>query len=275
MKYTRYEYVNLNGINRRRVILKFLLIAPTAALIAGFVISRLIIVPYVLKTGEKKAEAPVAVQQTDILYQDILNRKYYIVQMGAFASKENAHIFSENLRKKGIPVFVGNEGQYHLIITFAGSNLNYAKSKADYYSTSGYSCIVKELTVTAKGAPEELRNEKWCIVLSRLFNACGTLIDSYCQSLQSFEDKEIDYNALMSGIKEPGGEVHKWMKEWEVLDNAEANYDIFIKAKALDEIIKHMEGLENSPDFSMLFQEKIMEALYKYSEMAYLTNEIY
>lgn len=273
MKYTRFEYKDINTINHKRAILKYYLWIPFVVILAGYAISKFIIVPHILSSGLE--HIPVSDSKPVYSYQDINSKKYNVLQMGAFASKANVEAFALNLRKNGIPAYVNYENQLYYVIVFCSTDQNYTMDMSAYYESSGYSCIAKVLNISPKTVPDNQKKEQGIIAFSNIYNAFGKAVDGCLEAFNLFQKGSIGYIELNKNVKSSCSGFHQLVnlsrKDGLVLQQK----NIIDGLLSIDKLLQDMELLNESPSFKTEFNEKLIEAVYRYKELSCSTEDLY
>lgn len=256
MRYVRFEFKDINGVNRRRIILKFFIILP-AAIAAGFLISRLYIVP--------RISSVVVQQEPEYTYQEMRHRRYYSIQMGAFASRDNAQSFAAGLRNSGIPAYIDDGDKYSFVFAYTGTERKTAEDKAQYYRNMGYTSLIKRLDIVPDGVTEDYKINKKHILLSMLVNDTGSFIDGCSSALCDFEEGKCNFNEMIGNVNEQYIKVHECFEQY--LKDGELTDDEYKGWKTLDNIMQEMTAINNDEQFYVRFNENLMQAAYTFNSL--------
>lgn len=260
MRYTRFEFKNINSINRKRTLTKFLLILPFIIAL-GFMLSKLFILPNILERNPQD-------KKVKYVYQYMESRSFYLVQMGAFASSDNAKAYAETLRNNNIPAYVDNSGKYSFVLNYAGADRKTAEDKLKYYKSNGYICLIKQIDIIPYNLQGENALDDRYILLSRLVNEAGSFIDCCSSSFDSFEQEKIDYSVLTKNIKKLYMNVNECLNEYVNLKNVQLPEEEYEGWRELDRIMNDIIDIDNDSDLYVKFNEKLIKAIYGYLRLA-------
>jgi hypothetical protein len=195
VRYTRFEYIGYGDRKGRHLVLRLLIVIPAAAIISGYLISRLILIPYVFKPKEIDKEGIPSAKS--YVYKSTGVRKFFIIQAGIFSSESNAQVLAEKIRALNMPVYINPEGQYFRVIVYAGMSSGRAEDLSKAYEQKGYKCIRKEFNPLPVDIPEEMRNDRQTAILSNIISQTADIAD-LCSIITEHDQEDADPGRINS-----------------------------------------------------------------------------
>ena len=156
MKYTRLEIYKGISNSKFKTILGFFILIPVIAVIAGSIITRILIPTEetINYTQYEDKTIVVSSQNTTIDY------KIFTLQAGAFISKNNADILKSAIKRDDInPVVVEDDTIYRVVINLS-DNKEFLAQKRDKLKDLGYNCLINEYSFASIESAENDEIEK-------------------------------------------------------------------------------------------------------------------
>jgi hypothetical protein len=247
------------------------------------ILSRYIIIPYILKLDDKQpvesAQPEISSKPTEeaYVYETIKPRKYYIAQAGYFSSMANAESLLSRIRQANLPAYVNKEAQYFRVIVYIDADKAKVNKKIGDYKSLGYECIAREINLSFKEIPESSRKDNKYILLTKMINEGLKVTDENKDSLNKYENKSIDFNTMKdkldTGYKDLSGLLSKYNeikdKENEKTDELIKRYEVIVNM--LNEISK----LNNDNTFIQKAYEKEIQSIYLLNELSAIYNGLF
>lgn len=176
MRYTRFELPGRNKTGVNKILLQFFIVMPALAIICGYLISNLIIIPSIGRTDKREGKSDEAA-----VFNAAKLEKLHFLQAGYFVTKEKAVNLVNGINGSGMKAFLGqNNGHYRVITAFSNSMEDVQKALSGLKDL-GYNGIVNTMDIQKlnKSGSEDLK------LIREYINIVGNLINSEQELLNS------------------------------------------------------------------------------------------
>lgn len=295
MKYTRFEFKKDRDENFKHFAFRFLLLIPVIAIVCGMILSRYIIVPYILKLGSNQSATNIEPEVTKkpqdsseteksnkpadetYEYETLKPRKYYIAQAGYFSTLDNAESFLNLIKQANLPAYVNKEEQYFRVIVFLDSDKAKVNKRINDYKALGYTCFVREINISLKEMPESYRKDNKYILLNRMIIQYLKVIDENKDFLSKYENKSIDFNTLKEKLDDGNKSLSQLISKYnEITNKDDEKIDNFIeKYETTVNTVAEISKLKNDNTVIQKAYEKDMQSVYLLNELSIVYNEMF
>lgn len=198
MRYTRYEFSWGKKV-WLRVIIWLAAIMLLYAVVVKLIISNLAAVPEISGNGGDAGS-----KAGGLGYRKFEPVKYYVIQMGAFASSENAESFSDRLRTNSIPAYIRKVEKLSIVVTFVSAQKSECIEKSDEMRSKGYETITIELQISPCDFSEELKQKDSYLLLNKTVNDACDAVKNIMGIADNSELSDADFinvNDILNGLE--------------------------------------------------------------------------
>lgn len=271
MKYTRYEFVRANK-KWLKVIIWLAAIMLLYAVFVKVIISNFIVVPNISGT-----EGNTDNIKSKYIYKKIEPVKCYIIQMGAFATAENAESFSNRLRLNDIPSYIRKVDNLSIVTTFLSHDERVCMNKSDEIKHMGYDTIIKEFNISPEDMPESLKNNDSYIVLNKIMNDTCDAVKIFMEIADNDELSDADFSSIKNILNDLDISIAQSINLIGI-NKAETKELFEDVLKKFDDSItsissKMMKSDDEGKTLNIMIEETMLELFYSFNDFVEQTNQ--
>jgi hypothetical protein len=264
MKYTRFEFKDINTGILRKAVVCFLILVSLIASLSGLMITKIINLPFIPKIQNAlKVDSPV--------YRSLKERRYYVVQMGAFSNAGYAESLYEGLKASGIPGQVVHKGQYYIVSSFADSNKERVDIKTEEYKQKKYAYLVKVLDIIPVQLTDKLKSDSVWVLLSAIVYDTGELIDNSMAAVSRDGPNMKDFKKFI--YLQLNGLVYDMEQLNSMEKGVEFSEEDLKIVTPINEALEEVKNLDDGKDNSLEAEEIIIKLVWSYSNLVEWYNE--
>lgn len=155
MRYARLEPIKKAANSRIKTLISFIVIIPAAAIIIGSIITKIIILPYAVKSGA--VSNPNTSLSTSVSSKK-KNLIIYILQAGAFSNSNNADMLKNAIVSTGEKAMVINDNNIYRVIIGIDETKDAVNKIKSKLLQNGYVCFINELKFGVESKDKNFTN---------------------------------------------------------------------------------------------------------------------